>query len=625
MIDFDMLMEMDWLSSCYAIVDCHAKIVKFEIPNEPSFILRGSQVPETCKIVSFMKDQRLLKKGCLGLLAIVNDTRKETVSIENLLIVREFSDVFPEDLPGLPPAREIDFSIDLLPDTQPISIPPYRVAPAELRELKQQLHDLLDKGFIRPSVSPWGAPVLFVKKKYGSLRMRIDYRQLNKITICNKYPLPRIDDMFDQLQGAAHFSKIDLHSGYHQLRIKDEDISKTAFRTRYGHYEFLVIPFGMTNAPATFMDLMNRVFKQFLDRFVIVFIDDILIYSRIQGEHENYLRTVLQTLDEALAGKRKDMIVESDGALRMGDKLCVADVDGLRHVILKEAHNTKYTIHPGSTKMYHDLKQFYWWEGIKKDVLTLFLVVSLAGRSTDEISTLFAGEYYIWWSQTDGQSERTIQILEDMLRSCILEFGGSWDTYLPLAEFAYNNSFQSNIQMAMHEALYGRRCHSPIGWFEAGETNLLGPDLVQEAMDKVQLIRQRFLTAQSRQKFYADKRRRDLEFTIGDSLMKGVMRFGKRVFHVSMLRKCISDSSQVLEAPAIPPDEKLSYEEEPIAIVDRQVRKLRSKEILFVKVLWRNHTVEEARWEVEDSMRVKYPHLFQSTETAVNVGENFVN
>ncbi|XP_033516668.2 uncharacterized protein [Nicotiana tomentosiformis] len=298
MIDFDILRGMDWLSFCYTIVDCHAKIVKFEIPNDLSFILKWGQVPETCKVVYFMKDQRLLKKGCLGLLAIVNDTRKETISIEDVLVVREFSEVFPEDLPGLPPVREIDFGIDLPPDTQPISIPPYRMAPAELKELKQQLQDLLDKGFIRPSISPWGAPILFVKKKDGSLRMCIDYRQLNKITIHNKYPLPRIDDMFDQLQGAAHFSKIDLRSSYHKLRIKDEDISKTAFKTRYGHYEFFVMPFRLTNAPAAFMDLMNRVFNPFLDRFVIVFIDDILIYSSSQGEHEDHLRTVLQTLRE---------------------------------------------------------------------------------------------------------------------------------------------------------------------------------------------------------------------------------------------------------------------------------------------------------------------------------------
>ncbi|XP_070017426.1 uncharacterized protein [Nicotiana sylvestris] len=290
MIDFDVLMGVDWLSSCYAIVDCHAKIVKFEIPNKPNFILRGNQVPETCKIVSFMKAQRLLKKGCLGVLAIVNDTRKETVSIKNVPVVREF-DVFPKDLLELPPIREIDFGIDFLPDTQPTSIPPYRMAPTELRELKQQLQDLLDNRFIRPSVSLWGAPVLFVKKKDRSLRMCIDYRQLNKITIRNKYSLPRIDGMFDQLQGAAHFSKIDFRSGYHHLRIKDEDISKTAFRTRYKHYEFLVMPFGLTNALAAFMDLMNRVFKPFLDRFIVVFIDDILIYSRSQGEHENHLRT----------------------------------------------------------------------------------------------------------------------------------------------------------------------------------------------------------------------------------------------------------------------------------------------------------------------------------------------
>ncbi|XP_075087830.1 uncharacterized protein LOC107823350 [Nicotiana tabacum] len=198
MIDFDMLMGIDWLSFCYAIVDCHAKIVKFEIPNEPSFVLKGGQVPKTCKVVSFMKAQRLLKKGFSGLLAIVNDIRKETICIENVLVGREFSDVFPEDLPGLPPVREIDFGVDLLPDTQPISIPPYRMAPAELRELKQQLQDLLDKAFIRPSVSPWGAPILFLKNKDGSLRMCIDYRQLNKITIRNKYPLPRIDDIQEE-------------------------------------------------------------------------------------------------------------------------------------------------------------------------------------------------------------------------------------------------------------------------------------------------------------------------------------------------------------------------------------------------------------------------------------------
>ena len=194
-------------------------------------------------------------------------------------------------LPGLPPHREIEFCIDVVSDTAPISMPPYRMALAELKELKEQLQELLDKGFIRPSTSPWGAPVLFVKKKDGTLRLCIDYRELNKVIVKNKYPLPRIDDLFDQLQGAQYFSKIDLRSGYHQLRIREADISKRAFRTRYGHYEFLVMSFGLINAPAAFMDLMNRVFRPYMDQFVVVFIDDILMYSNCMKEYVYHLRT----------------------------------------------------------------------------------------------------------------------------------------------------------------------------------------------------------------------------------------------------------------------------------------------------------------------------------------------
>ena len=219
--------------------------------------------------------------------------------MEDIPIVNEFPDVFPDELPGLPPVREIDFSIELLPGTMPISQAPYRMAPAELKELKTQLQELVDKGFIRPSMSPWGAPVLFVKKKDDTMRLCIDYRKLNQVTVKNKYLLPRIDDLFDQLRGASVFSKIDLRSGYHQLRIRDSDVAKTAFRSRYGHYEFVVMPFGLTNAPAAFMDLMNRVFSPYLDRFVIVFIDDILVYSKSEKEHAKHLRLILRTLRNA--------------------------------------------------------------------------------------------------------------------------------------------------------------------------------------------------------------------------------------------------------------------------------------------------------------------------------------
>ena len=170
------------------------------------------------------------------------------------------------------------------------------MALVELKELKLQLQELLEKGFIRQSISPWGAPMLFVKKKDGALPLCVDYRQLKKMTVKNKYLLPRIDDLFDQLKGVGVFLKIDLRSGYHQLRIKDADVNKTTFRTRYGHYEFLVMPLGLKNAPATFMDLMNRVFRPLLDRSVVVFIDDILVYSKDREDNDMHLHVVLETL-----------------------------------------------------------------------------------------------------------------------------------------------------------------------------------------------------------------------------------------------------------------------------------------------------------------------------------------
>ena len=172
--------------------------------------------------------------------------------------MNEFPEVFPEDISGLPLEREVEFAIEIIPGAGSVSKAPYRMAPNEMIELKKQIEELLEKGFIRPSVSPWGAPVLFVRKKDGSLRLCIDYRELNKVTVKNKYPLPRIDDLLDQLSGSSVFSKIDLRSGYHQLRVKAADIPKAAFRTRYGHYEFLVMPFGLTNSPAVFMDRSAR-------------------------------------------------------------------------------------------------------------------------------------------------------------------------------------------------------------------------------------------------------------------------------------------------------------------------------------------------------------------------------
>ena len=261
-------------------------------------IIHGIRSSVMSNVISTMQARRFIIKGYEAFLALILYSKKGKVDVEKIPIVREFLDVFPKELPGIPLKREVDLSIEIVPGIAPMSRAPYRMAPVELKELKVQLQELLDKGFVRPSVSPWGAPVLFVKNKDGTLRMCIDYRQINKVTVNNKYPLLRIKYLFDQLKGAGIFSKIDLRSGYYQLSVKEVDVSKTAFRTRYGHYEFLVMPFELTNAPVAFMDLMNRVFRPYVDQFVVVLIDDILLYFKDEQEHEQHLKMVLQTLRE---------------------------------------------------------------------------------------------------------------------------------------------------------------------------------------------------------------------------------------------------------------------------------------------------------------------------------------
>ncbi|GKA83739.1 putative reverse transcriptase domain-containing protein [Tanacetum coccineum] len=300
---FDAIISMDWLAKYQAIIVCAEKIVRIPWRNK-TLIIHGDGSNQgnvtRLNIISCTKTQKYMEKGFPIFLAHVTtkevEDKSEKKRLEDVPIVQDFPEVFPEDLPGLPPTRQVEFQIDLVPGAAPVARAPYRLAPSEMKELSEQLKELSDKGFIRPSSSPWGAPVLFVKKKDGSFRMCIDYRELNKLTVKNRYPLPRIDDLFDQLQGSSVYSKIDLRSGYHQLRVREEDIPKTAFRTRYGHYEFQVMPFGLTNAPAVFMDLMNRVCKPYLDKFVIVFIDDILIYSKNKKEHEEHLKLILELL-----------------------------------------------------------------------------------------------------------------------------------------------------------------------------------------------------------------------------------------------------------------------------------------------------------------------------------------
>nr|GEW29559.1 putative reverse transcriptase domain, retroviral aspartyl protease [Tanacetum cinerariifolium] len=340
---------------------------------------------------------------------------------------------------GIPPTRQVEFQIDLVPGVAPVARAPYRLAPSEMKGLLDQLKKLADKGFIRPSSSPWGAPVL-------------------------------IDDLFDQLQGSSVYLKIDLRSGYHQLRVREEDIPKTAFRTRYEHCEFQVMPFGLTNTPAVFMDLMNQVCKPYLDKFVIVFIDDILIYSKNKQEHEEHLKLILELL------KKEQLYAKfSKCEFWIPKKLCSA-------LILALPEGSEDFV------VYCDAS-------IKGLGAVLMQREKAIGTQLD-MSMAYHPE-------TDGQSERTIQTLEDIIKA------------------------------APFEALYGRKCRSPVCWAEVGDAQLTDPELIHETTKKIVQIKQRVQAAHDRQKSYADVRRKPLEFQVGDRVMlkvspwKGVVRFGK--------------------------------------------------------------------------------------------------
>ncbi|GJT20970.1 putative nucleotidyltransferase, ribonuclease H [Tanacetum coccineum] len=593
------------------------------------------------------------------------DTSLESPNIENLSVVREFADVFPDELPGLPPAREIEFGIELIPGAEPISKAPYRMAPVELKELKEQLQEmLLRMAFIRPSCFALGCTGSYLLKKDGSMRCLHHYGSNPKVKLT-----PMVET-------------------YYGAEIKEA--------------------------------------------------------QRDDGE----LWAIVQNVED---GKHTEFSVDDDGVVWFEDRLCVPNDQALREKVMTEAHSSPFTIHPGSTKMYRDLKQYFWWNGMKQDVATFvskcmtcqqvkiehqrasgllqpleipmwkwdeismdfvtglpttqkrhdaiwvvvdrltksahFLpirknygisklaeifrqeIVRLHGTPTSIVSDrdpkftshFWKGLQKAWGTrlkfstafhpQTDGQSERTIQTLEDMLRACALEWTGSWDEYLCLVEFAYNNSWHASIKAAPFELLYGRKCRAPICWDEVGERLIEGPELIEITNEKVAVAKEKLKEARSRQKSYADKHRRDLEFQVGDrvflkvSPFRGVKRFGIKgklsprfigpfeilerigevsyrlalppqlshvhdVFHVSLLRGYHYHPLHVASYPfdQIQPDMSLS--EEPESILDRQERVMRNKVIPFVKILWKNHPEREATWETEESMRASYPHFF---------------
>jgi RNase H-like domain found in reverse transcriptase/Reverse transcriptase (RNA-dependent DNA polymerase)/Integrase zinc binding domain/Retroviral aspartyl protease/Chromo (CHRromatin Organisation MOdifier) domain len=296
---YDVILGKQWLSKYDPMISHKTNEITFQFQNQNVTI--QADLERHKSLVSASTFSRVIRRGYKTFALLLKPEEPSTSSNipapQVKTILDEFADVFPDDLPkGLPPQRSHDFKIELQPDALPIKKGLYRLSAKETEELKKQLHDLLEKGFIQPSLSPWGAPILFVNKKDGGFRLCVDYRALNKVTIKNSYPLPRMDEIFDRLTSAKFFTKIDLRSGYHQIRLDKDAIPKTAFRTRYGLFEFTVLPFGLTNAPSTFMALMNDVFHTYLDGFVVIYLDDILIYSSTLEEHLNHLRKILELL-----------------------------------------------------------------------------------------------------------------------------------------------------------------------------------------------------------------------------------------------------------------------------------------------------------------------------------------
>nr|GEZ28981.1 putative reverse transcriptase domain-containing protein [Tanacetum cinerariifolium] len=714
-------------------------------------------------IISCTKTQKYIQKGSLVYLAQVTSKKAEDKSeekqLEDVPIVREFLEVFPGDLPRLPLARQVEFQIDLVPGAAPVARAPYRLVTAEMQELSTQLQELSDKGFIRPSSLPWGAPVLFVKKKYGSFQMCIDYRKLNKLTVKNRYPLVRIDDLFDQLQGSRVYSKIDLRSGHHQLRVREKDIPKTTFRTRYGHYEFqqklcsvpiLTLPEGRDNF-VVYCDASHKglgvvlmqkekviayasrqlkvheknytthdlelgavvfalkMWRHYLYGTKCVVFTDHKNLQHILDQKELNMRQrcwleLLSDYDceiryhpgkanvvaDALKAKKEENFINedlhvminkleprADGTLCLNNRSWVPCIGDLRALIMHESHKSKYSIHPGSDKMYQDLKRLDWWPNMKAEIATyvskcltcakvkieyykptgLLVQPEIAQWKWENITMDFvtklpkttAGQDTIW--EVVSRHELPVLIISDRDGRFTLHF---WKSLNKALEFSYNNSYHTSIKAAPFEALYGRKCRSPICWAEVGDRQLTGPEIIHEITEKIVQIKSRIQAARDHQKSYADVRRKPLEFQVGDKVMlkvspwKGVIRFDKRgklnphyigpfkvlakvgtvayrlelseqlsrvhsTFHISKLKKCMADEPPAIPLDEIQVDDKLNFIEEPIEIKDREVKRLKQSRILIVKVHWNSKRGPEFTWECEDQMAKKYPHFFPNS------------
>ncbi|GJT85748.1 putative reverse transcriptase domain-containing protein [Tanacetum coccineum] len=530
------------------------------------------------------------------------EDKSEKKRLEDVPIVRDFPEVFPEDLPGLPPTRQVEFQIDLVPGAAPVARAPYRLAPSEMKELSEQLKELSDKGFIRPSSSPWGAPVLFVKKKDGSFRMCIDYRELNKLTVKNRYPLPRIDDLFDQLQGSSVYSKIDLRSighvidseGIHVDLAKIESIKDWAspkspteihqFLGLVGYYRRFIKGFSKIAKPMTKLT-QKKVKFVWGDKQEAAFQ---LLKQKLCRERDQPLR--VRALVMTIGLDLPKQILNAQTKARKPENIKKEDVGGMLHENAKDPEKVRTEkLEPRADgtlcfngrswlPCYGDLRTVIMHEMYLKEVVT---------RHGIPVSIIY---------------DRDLRFASNFWRSL----------QNALVKFSYSNSYHASIKAAPFEALYGRKCRSPVCWIEVGEAQILSPELIQETTEKIVQIKQRMQAARDRQKSYADLKQKVGEVAYKLELPEELSRV-HNTFHVSNLKKCYADEPLAVPLDGLHFNDKLHFIEESVEIVDREVKRLKQSQIPLVKVRWNSKRGPEFTWEREDQFWEKYPHLFSKT------------
>nr|GEV03914.1 putative reverse transcriptase domain, ribonuclease H-like domain, aspartic peptidase domain protein [Tanacetum cinerariifolium] len=652
MCSFDVIIGMDWLVKYHSIIVCEEKLVRVPFGDE-ILIFHGdgsiNGYESRLNIISCTKTQRYFLKGCPIFLAHVTTKEAEDKfkekPLEDVPIVQDFL----KDLPGIPPTRQVESQIDLVPGATPVAQAPYQLAPSKMKELSDQLKELADKGFIRPSSSHWGALVLFVKKKDESYRMCIDYQELNKLTVKNRYLLLRIDDLFNQLQGSNH-AKIE--------SIKDWASPKTAIEIRqflglFGYYRRFIEGFSKISRPMTKLtqkkvkfdwgDKQEEAFQVIKQKLCSA-----LILALPEGS-EGFVVYCDASIKEK--PRKEKLEPRADRTLCLNNKSWFLCNGELRTLIMHESYKSKYSVHSGSDKMYQDMKLLYWWPNMKADIATYFkkcltclkvkakhqkpsgllweninmdfvtkLPKTQSGNDTiwgvvdrlnksahflsmketnpmEKLARLYLKEVVtrhkipisiicnsdpmftsnFWMAfqkaigtrfdmstayhpETDGQSERTIQTLEDILRACVIDFGNGWERHLLLVEFSYNNSYHASIKAAPFKALYGRKCQSPVCWAEVGDAQLTGPELIHETTKKRVQIKQRIQVAQDRQKSYADVKR-----TIAYRLkLLEQLSIVHNTFYVSNMKKRLFDEPLAISLDEVHIDDKPRFVEEPV-------------------------------------------------------------